>query len=41
MTIEPKYFHFDLPKKVGHNLKHEIDSIVKYNEFLADNRIKN
>ena len=34
---DPKtlYFHFDWPKNVDHNLKHEIEFIIKSNGFLA------
>ena len=35
------YFHFDSPKDVDRNLKHEIEFIIKSNESLAENRIKN
>ena len=40
---EPKtfYFDFDWPKNVDENLKHEIEFIIKSNESLADNKIKN
>ena len=40
---EPKtfYFHFDWPKNVDENLKHEIEFIIKSNESLAENKIKN
>ena len=31
ITTEPKTFHFNLPKDVDTNLKHEIDSVIKYN----------
>ena len=34
-------FNFDRPKYVDENLKHEIDSIIKINESLAQNKIKN
>ena len=34
-------FNFDRPKYVDENLKHEIESIVKINESLAQNKIKN
>ena len=37
---KPKAFHFDLPKNVNNNLKHEIGSIKKYNEHLAERLIK-
>ena len=35
------YFHFDLPEVVGKKLKHEIEYIIKSNESLAKNKIKN
>ena len=35
------YLNFDWSKYVDENLKHEIESIIKSNEFLADNKIKN
>ena len=35
-----KSFHFDLPKDTGKNLKHEIDSVIRHNELLAEQRIK-
>ena len=41
ITIEHKTFHFDLPKDVDNNLKHEIDSIIKDNVLLAEYTIKN
>ena len=31
IKTEPKTVRFDLPKDVDNNLKHEIDSIIKYN----------
>ena len=34
-------FDFDWPKDVDTNLKHEIEFIIKSNEFLAENKIKN
>ena len=40
ITIEPKTFHFYLPKNAGISLKHEIDSVVKHNELLANHAIK-
>ena len=30
IITEPKTTYFDLPKKVGNILKHEIDFIIKY-----------
>ena len=36
VTTEPKAFHFDLHTDVGINLKHEIYSIIKYTELLAE-----
>ena len=41
VTIGHKTFHFDLPKHVEKNLKHEINSIMKNNELLAEHTIKN
>ena len=37
---DPKtfYFHFDQPKNVDENLKHEIEFIVKSNESLAEKK---
>ena len=35
------YFHFDWPKDVDENLKNETEFIVKSNETLAENKIKN
>ena len=34
-------FTFDWPKDVDENLKHEIEFIIKSNESLAENKIKN
>ena len=41
ITTETKTFHFDLPKDLGNNLKHEIDFIIKHKEFLADQTMEN
>ena len=43
VTRDPKtfYFDFDWPKDVNENLKHEIEFIIKSNESLAENKIKN
>ena len=43
VIIEPKtfHFHFDLHKNVDKNVKHEIDSAIKHNGLLAEERIKN
>ena len=40
---EPKtfYFDFDWSKNVDKTLKHEIEFIIKGNESLAENKIKN
>ena len=40
---EPKtfYFYIDLPKDVDENLKNEIEFIIKSNEPLPENKIKN
>ena len=35
------FFNFDWPKYVSENLKHEIEFIIKTNESLAENKIKN
>ena len=35
ITAEPKTIHFDLPKDVYNNLKHQIDSTIKHNKLLA------
>ena len=35
------HFHFDLHEDIHKNLKHEIDSIIKRNRFLAEQIIKN
>ena len=35
------YFNFHFPKDVDDNLKHKIEFIVKSNESLAENEIKN
>ena len=42
MIRDPKTFcfNFDLPKYVDENLKHEIEFIVKINESLAENKVK-
>ena len=34
-------FNFDWPKDVDEDLKYEIEFIIKSNEFLAENKIKN
>ena len=43
VIIDPKtfYFDFDSPKDVDENLKHKIELIIKNNESLAENKIKN
>ena len=40
---DPKTFYSDLdsPQDVNENLKHEIEFIIKNNESLAENKIKN
>ena len=35
------YFDFDCPKDIGKTLKHEVEFIMKSNESLAENKIKN
>ena len=34
-------FSFDLPKDVNENLKHATEFIIKINQSLAENKIKN
>ena len=34
-------FNFDWPKNVDENLKHEVEFVIKSNESLAENKIKN
>ena len=41
VTTGRKTFHFDLPKDLDKDLKHEIDSIIKSNKLLAEQTIKN
>ena len=41
VTTEPKEFHFNLPKNVNINLKHEIFFIINHNELLAEPTVKN
>ena len=43
MIRDPKTFcfNFDWPKYVDMNLKHKIEFIIKSNESLAENKIKN
>ena len=40
---DPKIFYFDFNwrKNANENLKYEIEFIIKNNEFLAENKIKN
>ena len=40
---DPKtfYFHFDYPKNVDENLKHQNEFIIKSNESLVKNKITN
>ena len=40
IITEPKSFHFDFPKHGGKSLKHETDSTIKQNEFLAEHTTK-
>ena len=40
ITAEPKTIRFSLTKKIDDSLKHETDSIVKCNYFLAKQKIK-
>ena len=43
VIIDPTtfYFYFYWPKNADENLKHEIEFIIKSNESLAENKIKN
>ena len=43
MIRDPKTFDFDFywPKDIHENLKHETEFIVKSNELLAENTVKN
>ena len=43
VTREPKtfYFDFDWPKDFDENLKYKIEFIIKSNESLAENKLKN
>ena len=43
VTRDPKTFcfNFDWSKQVDANLKHEIEYILKTNESLAENKMKN
>ena len=34
-------FNFDWPKYIDGNLKHEIELVIKSNESLVENKIKN
>ena len=38
---KPFCFNFDFPKDVDENLMHKIEFIIKSNESLAENQIKN
>ena len=40
IITEPKTFHFDLPKNIDENLKHENDFILEYNKFSTEHTIK-
>ena len=40
IIAKPKHFHFDLPKDVTNNLKHEVHSTIKHNELLVEHTIK-
>ena len=43
VIIDPKtfYFHFDWSKNFDENFKYESEFIIKSNESLAENKIKN
>ena len=40
VITEPKTIRFNLPKDLGNNLRHEIDFVIKHNNFLAEQTIK-
>ena len=41
VLTEPKTTHFDSTEFFGNNLQHAIDSVIKYNERLAEHTVKN
>ena len=41
ITTLPKTIHFDLSKDIAKNVKHETDSTIEHNEFLAKHTINN
>ena len=41
IITEPNTIYFDLHEDAQKNLKYQIDSIIKYNEFSADHTRKN
>ena len=41
IIADPRSTCLDLNKKVDNNLKHEIDHIIRENEFLVKQKIKN
>ena len=41
IITHPKIIHFDLPRNVGKNFKYEINSRIKYNDFLAKHTVEN
>ena len=41
IITEPKTIHFSFSKKIDNFLKHEINLIIKHNEFLAERPVKN
>ena len=41
ISTEPKTIYFDFPKDIDNDLKHEIYFIVKLNESLEEETIKN
>ena len=40
ITAEPKAFCIDLPNDAENNFEHEIDFIIKHNELLDEQTIK-
>ena len=41
IIAEPKTICFNLTKKVDNSRKHEINSIIKHNEFLTEHKLDN
>ena len=41
IVAEPKTIHFNLYKHTVIHFKYEIDSIIKHNKLLVENKVKN